>query len=338
MTIAPGSTNNTLLAVAFVADGQVVDDLAHDTAGISIYVQRIGEADGSPLTLSAKVGTTWAAGAFKNLTAGDISVDVPDSFFEDFTGQIRIVGTFTGGYVVGYWANVVAADQPQIAGLSYLQPGTTFVTTVDFGAPVTSPAATLKIGDASASSLAAPVQVGSTGQYEVTVVVPSGATFGEAGTVRVSGLIGGVERVIVLVGLVAEVTPDIGQDLLTILQGAEVTQVPSPNVSGNLSLVQGDTYDGVGNPKAQWVVTTDYTDGWSVTFTVRDEDDEVVYTTSGTVDSDTLVSVEIEAPTGLTMTGCPGVWQGKFDVQLSKGSSIKTIAVGTVYINEDQTR
>lgn len=126
--------------------------------------------------------------------------------------------------------------------------------------------------------------------------------------------------------------------ILAAIQGANVVQVASPNVYGNLVLTQGDTYDGVGNPKAQWSVTTDYTSGWTVTFTIRDEEDNVVYTTAGAVASATLVTVDIDAPTGLTMAGCPGSWKGKFDVQMSKAGSVQTIAIGACYINEDQTR
>jgi hypothetical protein len=103
-------------------------------------------------------------------------------------------------------------------------------------------------------------------------------------------------------------------------------------------LTQGDDYDGTANPKAQWTVSVDYTDGWSVALTIRDADDVVVYTTTGEVVSSTVVAVTIVTPTGLTMTGCPGQWQGKFDVELTKAGKKKTIALGTVYINEDQTR
>lgn len=128
------------------------------------------------------------------------------------------------------------------------------------------------------------------------------------------------------------------EEILTAIQGSQVIQVPSPNVQGNLVLTQGDSYDGIANPKASWTVTTDYTDGWSVTLTIRDADDAVIYTTSGTVVSVTVIAVQIDAPTGLTMTGCPGQWQGKFDVELTKAGSKKTIALGVCYINEDQTR
>jgi hypothetical protein len=128
-------------------------------------------------------------------------------------------------------------------------------------------------------------------------------------------------------------------EILAAIQGTEVIQVASPNVLGNLVLTQGDDYDGTANPKASWTVTTDYTTGWTVRLTIRDSDDAVVYTNTGSVVSATVIAVTIAAPTGLTMTGCPGQWQGKFDVELTHSSGKKkTIAIGTCYINEDQTR
>lgn len=128
--------------------------------------------------------------------------------------------------------------------------------------------------------------------------------------------------------------------IISLIQGSEVLTVASPNVRGNLVLTQGDTYDGAtgSNPKATWTVTTDYTDGWSVVLTIRDKDDAVVYTNTGTVPNATTVTVPIVTPTVTPFEGCPGVWQGKYDVQLSKSTSKKTIAIGVVYINEDQTR
>ena len=135
-----------------------------------------------------------------------------------------------------------------------------------------------------------------------------------------------------------DATEDNQLAILAALTGTEVIQVASPNVDGNLVLTQGDTYDGIGNPKATWSVTTDYTDGWEVMLTIRDKNDEVVYSAVGSVDSATVITVEIEAPTGLPMEGCPGSFQGKFDVELRKDDSVKTIALGVCYINEDQTR
>jgi hypothetical protein len=129
------------------------------------------------------------------------------------------------------------------------------------------------------------------------------------------------------------------EEILAALQGVEAIQVASPNVQGNLVLTQGDDYDGVANPRAQWNVTTDYTTGWTVRLTIRDKDDAVIYTNTGSVVSATVVAVTIAAPTGLEMTGCPGQWQGKFDVELTHSSGKKkTIALGVCYINEDQTR
>ena len=128
--------------------------------------------------------------------------------------------------------------------------------------------------------------------------------------------------------------------IISLIQGSEVLTVATPNVNGNLVLTQGDTYDGAagGNAKATWTVSTDYRTGWAVRLTIRDKDDAVVYTNTGTVDSATSVSVAIVVPTVSPFTGCPGVWQGKYDVQLTKSGSIKTIAIGVVYVNEDQTR
>jgi hypothetical protein len=129
------------------------------------------------------------------------------------------------------------------------------------------------------------------------------------------------------------------EEILAALQGVEAIQVASPNVQGNLVLTQGDDYDGVANPKASWTVTTDYTSGWTVRLTIRSAADAVIYTNTGSVVSSTVVAVTIAAPTGLTMTGCPGQWQGKFDVELTHSSGKKkTIALGVCYINEDQTR
>jgi hypothetical protein len=128
--------------------------------------------------------------------------------------------------------------------------------------------------------------------------------------------------------------------IISLIQGSEVLTVATPNVNGNLVLTQGDTYDGAagGNAKATWTVSTDYRTDWAVRLTIRDKDDAVVYTNTGTVDSATSVSVAIVVPTVSPFAGCPGVWQGKYDVQLTKSGSIKTIAMGVVYVNEDQTR
>jgi hypothetical protein len=116
-SIQVGSVDNTLLATVYNTDGSIKADLAHNTTGISIFVQRIGEANGSALTLSAKAtpATAHADGAFLNLGGGDISVDVPDAPFATYKGRARIYGTFTGGTIVGEWFDVVGFDASVVA-------------------------------------------------------------------------------------------------------------------------------------------------------------------------------------------------------------------------------
>jgi lysophospholipase L1-like esterase len=105
-----------------------------------------------------------------------------------------------------------------------------------------------------------------------------------------------------------------------------------------LELIQGDTYDGTGKPLLGFVVTKDYTSGWTATLTIRDEDDAVISTTTGVVASATSITFSLTAPTGLPMSGCPGSFKGKFDVQMSNGSSRDTVTRGACYVYEDQTR
>jgi hypothetical protein len=116
-SIQVGSVDNTLIATVYNTDGSIKTDLAHDTTGISIFVQRIGEANGSALTLSAKATpqTAHADGAFLNLGGGDISVDCPDAPFATYKGRARIYGTFTGGTIIGEWFDVVGFDASVVA-------------------------------------------------------------------------------------------------------------------------------------------------------------------------------------------------------------------------------
>jgi hypothetical protein len=116
-SIQVGSVDNTLLATVYNTDGSIKADLAHNTTGISIFVQRIGEANGSALTLSAKATpqTTHADGAFLNLGGGDISVDCPDAPFATYKGRARIYGTFDGGTIIGEWFDVVGFDAAAVA-------------------------------------------------------------------------------------------------------------------------------------------------------------------------------------------------------------------------------
>jgi len=116
-SIQVGSQDNTLIATVYNTDGSIKADLAFDTTGISIFVQRIGEANGSPLSLSAKATpqTAHADGAFLNLGGGDISVDCPDAPFASYKGRARIYGTFDGGTIIGEWFDVVGFDAGSVA-------------------------------------------------------------------------------------------------------------------------------------------------------------------------------------------------------------------------------
>jgi hypothetical protein len=125
--IQTNAVNQTLRATVYNTDGTIKTDLAYNTAGISIYIQKIGVADGSPLTLSDKAtpATAHADGAFLNLGGGDVSVDVPDASFSSFLGEIRIYGTFTGGIIVGDWYPVVAYNPDAVAvGANTIAPAT----------------------------------------------------------------------------------------------------------------------------------------------------------------------------------------------------------------------
>ncbi len=123
-SIQIGSTSNTLTATVYLNDGpnngpgSIKIDLAHNTPGISIFIQRIGQANGTPLaSLSAKStpATAHADGQFLNLGLGEISVDCPNEFFATYKGRARLNGTFTGGYIVGEWFEIVGFDPKAIA-------------------------------------------------------------------------------------------------------------------------------------------------------------------------------------------------------------------------------
>jgi hypothetical protein len=134
---------------------------------------------------------------------------------------------------------------------------------------------------------------------------------------------------------------DTAEEIVDEIVARGITAIPVQSgvtSAGNLDLIQGDTYNGTAKPLLSFPTSADYTSGWAATLTIRDTDDAVVATAAGVVASATQVTVSLTAPTGLVFEGCPGVWQGKFDVEVSKGTQRATIARGVAYINEDQTR
>jgi hypothetical protein len=134
---------------------------------------------------------------------------------------------------------------------------------------------------------------------------------------------------------------DTAEEIVDEIVARGITAIPVQSgvtSSGNLELIQGDTYNGTAKPLLSFPTSANYTDGWTATLTIRDEEDAVIATASGVVVSSTQVTVSFTTPTGLAFTGCPGVWQGKFDVQMSKSTQRATIARGIAYVYEDQTR
>jgi hypothetical protein len=351
---------------AWNTDGSAKTDLVYNTSGISIVVVRDNQANSSALTLSAASGPTdWAAGKFWAMGGNKYRVGIATASISSFTGKISVEGTYTGGVITGVTEYVTAydpsgnpnttspptaaaiADEVQTRTIARVTLVDTCTTNTDMrgtnGALTTlganAPAGWLNaaafasgafnaVWTVTTRGLTEAVELDSATLQKIDQILEDTSTTLPA---QIAGIEGG--------GGGGSATLEKQEEILAAIQGTEVIQVASPNVQGNLVLTQGDDYDGVANPRAQWNVTTDYTAGWTVRLTIRDADDAVVCTNTGSVVSATVVAVTIAAPTGLQMTGCPGQWQGKFDVELTHSTGKKkTIALGVCYINEDQTR
>jgi hypothetical protein len=306
------------------------------------------DADGAPVNASSIVGTLYRNGA---ATAEDVDVDnvatgvysvaftVPADWSIADVLQVRIVADGIGRFVWGDAIDATVNSRSTYAGAD--TSGTTTLLTRIVGTLASgthnpqSGDAFARLGAPAGASVSADIAAISTVTARInTGLVADGGVWQFTANMLELGPSGG--------GGGGGLTPEQEETLNSIpslITGTEVIQVASPNLQGNLVLTQGDDYDGVANPRASWTVGTDYTSGWTVRLTIRDTDDNVVYTTTGSVVSASVVAVTIAAPTGLTMTGCPGQWQGKFDVELTHSSGKKkTIALGVCYINEDQTR
>jgi hypothetical protein len=357
------STGNKGRFLILDNDGKPLTSVVYNTAGLalSVILQNGTEA---AITLAA-------AGDLLNRGKGIYEVAVANSAYENL-GDLTLCGVITDGAVVGFPQQVIAAPYTPNEIVRGIITGTVpngslaravrdikMADVLFEGQIVTAGAQTATL-DAGATSVCfgQAITIGEEGDVDrqtrfivgfdpatkvITLdmpwcVIPADGRDYQIKVLR-NALAGDLDKS--RAGSYGKGIADTKADtttLLSTLQGSTVIQVASPNVSGNLVLTQGDTYDGIGNPKAQWNVTTDYTDGWAVVLTIRDKDDAVVYTNTGTVVSATLISVAIVVPTVTPFEGCPGQWQGKFDVQLTKASSVVTIAIGVVYINEDQTR
>ena len=357
------STGNKGRFLILDNDGKPLTSVVYNTAGLalSVILQNGTEA---AITLAA-------AGDLLHRGKGIYEVAVPDSAYENL-GDLTLCGVITDGAVVGFPQQVIAAPYTPdeiVRGIitgtvpngslaravrdikmadvlfeGQIVTATTQTATLDAGATSVCFGQAITIGEEGDIDRQTRFIVGFDSATKVITldmpwcVIPADGRDYQIKVLR-NALAGDADKSRAgSYGAAIEDTKTDTTTLLSTLQGSTVIQVASPNVSGNLVLTQGDTYDGIGNPKAQWNVTTDYTDGWAVVLTIRDKDDAVIYTNTGTVVSATLISVAIVVPTVTPFEGCPGQWQGKFDVQLTKASSVVTIAIGVVYINEDQTR
>ncbi len=272
--------------------------------------------NGSASGVSVTVSTTAQTGLYKAVFTTDAGWSASD--FLELYATATIAGT--AGYLAKVWSSTeIGAAELDSSSVTAVQSG--------LALEATSQSIKAKTDNLPSDPADQSLIIAATDSVMTRLGAPAGASIA-ADIAAIDGVGGG-----------GDATLAKQEEILTAIQGSAVIQVASPNVSGNLVLTQGDDYDGTANPRASWTVTTDYTTGWTVRFTIRDADDAVVYTTTGIVVSATVVAVTIAAPTVLTMTGCPGQWQGKFDVELTHSSGKKkTIALGVCYINEDQTR
>lgn len=130
--------------------------------------------------------------------------------------------------------------------------------------------------------------------------------------------------------------------IISSLSGAAVT-VNAPVSGGNyrIDIIRGDTYNDIRKPKLRFTVAKNYT-GCTITLTIRHRtSDAVLLTKTGTVDSATLLSVELTG-TDTAFSTLPLDEYGLhvFDLQATDGSSNReTIIVGgSAVLLLDQSR
>lgn len=109
-----------------------------------------------------------------------------------------------------------------------------------------------------------------------------------------------------------------------------------------LILTQGDSYDGISNPKLMFPAKG-MTSG-AVHLTIRNIYDEILVTQAGTIEG-TLAIIPLQMPDNLVFT-CGTKLRGKYDVEVVQVvtatpnviTTTKTIALGDCVIYQDQTR
>ena len=107
-----------------------------------------------------------------------------------------------------------------------------------------------------------------------------------------------------------------------------------------VEVVRGDSYDGTANPLLSFTETTDYSSGWSGTFTVnhRVTGAELLSTTSLTLNSDSIqVSLGSSDTAFALLVSDDEFGPHPFDIELVNGSSTITAKRGVCYVRKDQT-
>ena len=142
--------------------------------------------------------------------------------------------------------------------------------------------------------------------------------------------------------LAASAVSEISTGLLTLLGGTPVT-VNAPVSGGNyrIDIIRGDTYNDIRKPKLRFTVAKNYT-GCTITLTIRHRtSDAILLTKTGTVDSATLLSVELTGTdTAFSTLSLDEYGLHVFDLQATDGSSNReTIIVGgSAVLLLDQSR
>lgn len=132
--------------------------------------------------------------------------------------------------------------------------------------------------------------------------------------------------------------------ITSLIQGTTIVATSSSSIeSGLLTLVRGDSYDNILNPKITFTFSSavDCT-GAAASITIRNVDTDVIEleVATGVVSlisgTDYLATFELASTDTEGLT--PGISQGKFDIELADSGSVRTVVTGKVTVIEDQTR
>jgi hypothetical protein len=124
----------------------------------------------------------------------------------------------------------------------------------------------------------------------------------------------------------------------------EVPVVINQPVSGGnqrIDIIRGDTYNDIRKPKLRFTVSKNYA-GCTITLTIRHRtNDDILLTKAGTVDSSTILSVELTG-TDTAFSTLPLDEYGLhvFDLQATDGSNNRETIIlgGSAVLSLDQTR